>query len=136
MTSEINILPTYTLNRKPSTPLGTFGQLMDGRGNPLCLTCELPWNDNHPQTSCIPAGTYKVIRHNSPDHPDTWEVMNVPGRSAILIHNGNTKLDSRGCILVGDKFGTVNDYPAVLNSVATMQRLRAILPSDFVLTIN
>ncbi len=32
---------------------------------------------------------------------ETFEVMNVPGRSGILIHVGNSEKDTSGCILLG-----------------------------------
>lgn len=53
----------------------------------------------------IPAGTYKCIPHgwgNEPVHiRQVWEVTNVPGRTAILVHAGVTDRDTLGCILVG-----------------------------------
>lgn len=130
------LMANYILNRQPSTPDGTFGALTDADGNKICVTCELPWLDNEPRKSCIPLGVYPCIPHNSMAHPDTWEVTNVPGRSEILLHNGNIDTQSAGCILVGDSFGTLNGKPAVLNSVATLKKLRGILPDKFQLTVN
>lgn len=126
----------YFLKRTLFDPKGTFGILTDVAGKKLCLTCELPWLDNQVGKSCIPVGTYQVVWHNSPDHPDTWELMNVPDRTGILIHNGNDENDSEGCILVGDTLGSVNGLPAVLNSGATLTKLRQALPSQFTLTIS
>ena len=124
------------LTRQPSTPQGTFGTLTDADSNILCVTCEQPWNDNKVGASCIPAGTYQCIPHDSPAHPNTWEIAGVPGRSAILIHNGNTDTQSEGCILVGDSFGTINGMSAVLNSIATLDKLRGILPDNFTIIIR
>lgn len=113
----------------------TIGMLFDEEGSRLCYTLELPWHDNDPQTSCIPKGVYTYIPHNSPKHPNTWEITGVPGRSDILLHNGNTELDSQGCILVGDSTGEINGLPAVLNSVKTLNMLRGILPDTGTITI-
>jgi hypothetical protein len=132
-----NGLAVYTLKRQASTATGTLGELFNPDGTHLCYTCELPWLNNEPQTSCIPAGSYTCIPHNSPDHPNTWELANVPGRQAVLIHNGNAaEIDSKGCILVGSQTGVLNGLPAVLNSVVTLNMLRGTLPGTFSLTIQ
>lgn len=50
----------------------------------------------------IPAGTYKLAWHESPRFKRRLPILqNVPGRSYILIHAGNTDADTEGCILVG-----------------------------------
>jgi Family of unknown function (DUF5675) len=33
--------------------------------------------------------------------PPTWELTHVPGRSAVLMHVGNSTKDTEGCVLVG-----------------------------------
>ena len=126
----------YILTRNPSTADGTFGSLADADGNILCVTCELPWLNNVPQISCIPTGAYSCIPHNSSTHPNTWEITEVPNRSEILLHNGNIDTQSKGCIVVGEYMGELNGKPAVLNSVATLDKLRGILPDNFQLIIS
>lgn len=126
------------INRTQSSDLGTFGELrIDDPtvGESVCYTCEPPWRANGPD-SCIPIGTYTVIPHNSPAHPNTWEISGVSDRTAILLHNGNTEQDSLGCVLVGDSLGTVNGLPAVLDSNKTLESLRSLLPPTFQLTIT
>lgn len=50
----------------------------------------------------IPAGTYALAWHESPRFKRRLPILkNVPGRSYILIHAGNTDKDTEGCILVG-----------------------------------
>ncbi len=100
-----------------------------------CVTMELPWDDNQPDKSCIPEGAYHVIRHDSADHPNTWEITGVPSRTEILIHNGNKPTQSLGCILVGNTYGTLDGQRAVLNSVVTMAQLNAAWPDEFDITI-
>lgn len=130
-------LPLYLLTRSASSNDGTLGEIFNPDGTHLCYSCELPWLDNAPDTSCIPTGTYSCMPHNSADHPNTWELQNVPGRTAVLIHNGNAaEVDSKGCILVGDSYGTIQGFPAVLNSVATLNMLRGKLPPTFQLIIS
>ena len=46
-------------------------------------------------------------------------LMAVPGRSGIMIHEGNTPSDTRGCILVGEN----RERGKVLNSRDTLKRL-------------
>lgn len=64
-------------------------------------TLEDLWRNNQPRVSCIPTGDYRCEKHSGPRFKDVWEVKNVPGRSAILLHVGNDDTDTIGCILVG-----------------------------------
>lgn len=121
--------------RQPSTSDGTLGTWYANDNSIICYTIELPWKDNDPQVSCIPEGSYQVIPHNSLNHPNTWEIIGVPNRSSILIHNGNTEQSTLGCVCVGDSISTLNGLPAVLNSNKTLDMLRGVLPDSFLLTI-
>lgn len=82
-------------------------------GEPLCVTLELPWRDNLPNISCIPTGEYfleeriDVLLHNGSEVHRTYEVLAVEGREGILFHCGNTAKDTKGCILVGSSFDTM-----------------------------
>jgi hypothetical protein len=85
---------------------GTLGHLTVPGIAQTIFTLEEPWQDNKRQISCIPAGSYLCVPHgwekDSQKHfKRVWEVTNVPNRSAILIHAGNTLRDTMGCILVG-----------------------------------
>lgn len=82
----------------------------------LCWTLELPYRDNQKNISCIPKGKYKCIRVKSPKFGECWHVQDVPNRSEILIHTGNTHHDIQGCILLGSGVGYLNDDRAVLGS--------------------
>ncbi len=97
----------------------------------LCFTEELPDLGNKEDLSCIPYGSYHCSPHNSADHPHTWQLNDVEGRTNVLIHNGNTMKDTKGCILVGQSRGSFG----VLQSVLAMNTLRKILPNEFMLEI-
>lgn len=109
----------------------TYGVLLKD-DVPQCVTLELPWLLNVPDKSCIPAGIYQVIPHNTPDHANVWEVTGVPSRSEVLIHQGNTTADTKGCVLAGTTF-----FPGgILESVDAVNYLRKILPANFTLTVE
>lgn len=122
------------LHRTAQSDKGTFG-VLSVDGFPLCVTCELPWHNNSRSISCIPAGTYQVAPHIGTRYKNVWQLLNVPDRTAILIHEGNTIRDINGCILVGQNFGTLRGLPAVLNSKATLEMLKTRLPNHFTLEI-
>jgi len=108
----------------------TYGVLLN-QDIPLCLTLERPWGNNAPDLSCIPPGTYPCIPHNTPEKPNCWEVTQVPNRSAILFHAGNTVADSLGCILVGTEF-----FPGGIGqSQDALNYLRKTLPQNFTLNV-
>lgn len=84
---------------------GTFGVLFDG-DIPFCLTLEREWRNNEKNVSCIPRSKYICKRIESPKFGDTFEVLNVSGRTDILFHKGNIEDDSHGCIIIGEQFHT------------------------------
>jgi len=72
------------------------------------FTCEEEDLANRVSVSCIPPGQYALkrtiyVKHGYP----TFEVMDVPGRTRILFHPGNTEEDTEGCILVGLSLGVL-----------------------------
>jgi hypothetical protein len=74
--------------------------------------------------TAIPAGVYKVIVNLSPAKKRMLpRLLDVPGFSGILIHRGNTKRDSSGCILVGEN----KVKGKVINSTQYEKRLVEIL---------
>lgn len=65
----------------------------------LCKTLELPWLENQRGKSCIPVGTYSMEYSYSPAfRRNTWRLIDVPGRSGVLIHAANFTRQLRGCI--------------------------------------
>ena len=95
-------------------------------GDQVLRTLERPWNDNQRNISCFPSGTYQTAylpRSSSGKYRKVWHVREVEGRSGILIHNGNLVDHTRGCILIGTKFGKLAGRPAVLASRTGMRKL-------------
>ena len=127
-------MKTVRLIRDERTPDVTRGY-MTIEGKRVCETLEEPWRDNKPKVSCIPTGLYRVVKWDSAKYPNVWHVTDVPNRSAILIHNGNTVLHTEGCILVGNQRGVLGKLKAVLNSVVTLAGLRKLLPDEFMLEV-
>ena len=81
-------------------PQGTNGTVyIEGQATPLCYSIELPWQNNEPQISCIPEGTYPVEKRYSQKFKWHLHLKDVPGRALILIHPANKALkELRGCI--------------------------------------
>lgn len=101
-------------------------------------TLEEPWKNNEKKISCIPSGVYECATHNSIKFSEVWKLENVPERTAILIHSGNTTDDIEGCILVGLDHGMLNKKRAVLRSRDALAVLRAAIGAhnSFQLTID
>jgi len=100
-----------------------------------CYSLELPWKDNQRNISCIPAGTYTVTIRLSHKYGRVYWVLDVPGRSYILIHSGNwagdvskgLKTHTNGCILLGKFNGTLQKQRAVLCSRPTITKFMNLL---------
>lgn len=113
--SEAATLMKIRLSRVTEYNGATMGVLcFDDK--PEILTLEEAYRANERNISCIPDGKYKVKRVRSARFGITFEVQDVPERSGILFHSGNTVADTEGCILVGQRYGTLAGKPAILNS--------------------
>lgn len=125
----------FRIMREPSDAQQTLGQatLYDGLQKVFeCKTLELDWQDNEPRQSCIPKGRYTCKPYSSPKYPNVYQVMNVPGRSYILIHSGNYHTDILGCILVGSAHTDINGdgYKDVVSSKNTLDKIRSIIGNN------
>lgn len=121
--------------------LGTL-QILNSVGDEVFKTDTLELADlgNKPQVSCIPKGIYDVLKV-----PPTsaipylhLAIQNVPNRSGICIHTGNYNSQIRGCVLVGKGYGDMNGDGEldIKNSKVTFDKLMAIVPDNFKLTIE
>jgi hypothetical protein len=85
----------------------------------------------------IPAGTYLCKPFSGAKYKNVYQVMDVPGRSAILLHHGNLETDTLGCILLGNRVGEINGQPAVLDSRRCFKRFRELIgENEFTLVIE
>lgn len=140
----------YKLTRFKQNKKATWGVLFDEEDRVLCRTLEMPWKNNfrddiktkNNEASCIPEGVYNVKSYSSRKYPNVWQILDVPNRTKILIHQGNfvsnetEKSDTTGCILVGDRHTERKSIPIVTNSKDTLDSLRSLLPSEFELKIE
>jgi hypothetical protein len=117
-----------TLARSPSTDQGTFGRLSYGKQ--ASYTLELPWRDNARQRSCIPPGKYVCRIVNSPKFGRVYNVTNVPGRSAVLLHSANLAGDVdkgyttqlHGCLAPCLRMGVMRNTAGVMQSAGLLSR--------------
>lgn len=129
-------MKTIRLIRTSTSVHGTEGIL--SCDNLLLYTLELPWRDNTPNISCIPAAKYQVAPRRSPKFGDTYHVQDVPQRTHILIHAGNFAGDTtqhlkshvQGCILVGRQRGFIGHQRAVLSSRLAMNDFRDLMDKE------
>ncbi len=86
--------------------------------------------------SRIPAGVYTCKPYSSVKHPNVYEIMDVPNRTAILLHTGNRESETLGCILIGNKMATKPE-PMIYESKKCFERFRTLIGHEsFTLTIE
>ena len=96
-----------------------------------CDTLEPQWRDLKTQQkvmgkTAIPEGEYKIVMSPSAKfHRNMPYLKDVPQFEGIMIHPGNTVEDTRGCILVGTKYGA-----GLANSRAKFEKIMKILNSE------
>lgn len=113
-------------------------------GYPELISYELPDHDNQPHISCIPTGKYRctqVWRRQTSGGmliPRTFEVQNVPNRSGILFHVGNTAKDTNGCILLGLRLGGQKPYLGISESAIAFKKFNELTVgwTEFILNIT
>jgi hypothetical protein len=108
-------------------------------GELICKTLELPWRENRRAVSCIPDGSYRVIKQPpKPDRPYPYfRLPHVEGRSGILIHRGTNPLHSKGCILVGGRFKDIEtEFPTLGESADKLTWMTNNLPHEFELIVR
>ncbi len=106
---------------------GTLGLLqIEGMDHRPLFTLENPQRATSVD-SLIPAGVYKCKPYSGTKFKDVYEVCDVPGRSAILFHSGNTEADTLGCILVGLSGDALAKHPRIGNSREALDHLRELV---------
>jgi len=125
-----------TLTRLVYESEQVLGYFFDGLDR-LCCTLEPEWDDNMVKVSCITPGVYKVVSRYSAKYGHHFHVLDVKGRTLILIHFGNYNSDTIGCIIVGNNHTDINNDGCrdVTSSKVTMKKLINYLPKEFELRI-
>ena len=123
------------LTRFAATPFGTFGRMVL-EDNTQFYTCENRWNENRVGASCIlpepgpDTMLYDLVRDTTGKHQH-YRLLDVPDRTDIEIHVGNTDLESRGCILVGLGLGWSQKYRwGITESLVAIDTLHRKLGDD------
>ncbi len=128
------------LLRLVQDPVQTLGEMFFYKGLDKIFECkilELPDRDNKKRISRINSGTYHVVRRQSPKYGHHFHVLDVEGRTLILIHLGNYYTDTKGCLLAGSSFSDINKdgHRDVVSSRNTMNKMLQAVPEEFELTI-
>lgn len=109
----------------------------------VLYTLELPWIEDAdhpggvPNHSCVPAGIYALVLHDTAKHPKTFALVNEAlgvihesdasqpnARVACLIHIANFPNELEGCIGVGTAAGTC----VVRSSRMALDEFKAAVP--------
>ena len=132
--APVNTIPRVLLKRFEYHNGCTVGRLeFEDFG---CYTLEPEWRNNEIAKSCIPTGEYTCVRRRSPKYGYTYWLQGTDPRTWVLIHPGNLAKHTRGCILLGMRFGWINKQRAILNSRKAIRRFETIMNKEpFRLTI-
>ena len=118
--------PVVELIRLETGQEGTFGVLRINK-KILGFVLEPPDKLNKANVSHIPSGQYLCRQWNSSRYGKTYAVMDVPERTGILFHAGNTVQDTAGCLLLGSSIGKLRGDRAVMNSGTTFREFIRLL---------
>lgn len=106
----------------------------------LCKTLELPWKENNRNVSCIPEGSYIMVKEaTSTKHPyPHFRILNVQDRSGILVHRLTYVKHLLGCIGVGSAHTDLNadGTPDIIDSTLTLEKLYLSHDSEIHLLIR
>lgn len=118
---------TVHIVRDQSGPSGVFGTLLTDSGYGAYTLEPAVDRAEHP---CIPEGCYRAELRPHPKHGVCYELVDVPGRTSILIHWGNFQRDTEGCILVGNAIGEIGNEPAILQSKDAYSRFMSDMATE------
>lgn len=131
----------FTLKRLNSDALTTAGELIDSAGAHLCATLELAYHaPKLAGRTRIPAGTYKLafrgwshfdkvyeerVERDGQAYRGMIEICDVPGFAAVLFHCGNSRMDTKACILTGEQVRQQGDEHVIPGGMSLPAFLRA-----------
>ena len=79
----------------------------------------------------VPSGSYGLGWRLSPSKGRyLYEVKDVPFRSGVLIHIGNTHVDTTGCILLGMAIGQMGEVPGILQSRIAINLFHEVMNTE------
>lgn len=138
------------IQRDSLGPIAATGKLTIGELS--VFTLEDPWANNKPFASCIPAGEYRLVPHESAKYGRIWAMVNpdlgvyhqpadIPAGkrgaarfACLFVHSGNTDDDVEGCVCVGLTRGMAHNAksnrpePHVFDSRKAVAKVVAALP--------
>lgn len=114
------------------------GKAVNGDDTFSFVTLEPSWVLNETSVSCIPTGEYETEKRQSAKFSNHFHLKDVPDRSYILIHAGNYRKDTEGCIVVGNGFARVDsdNQLDVSTSSVTLAEVLALMPDKFLTIIQ
>jgi len=132
-----NLVPIVEVIRLEELRFGTFGVLKINK-QVFCWTLEPEDRLNAVGISSIDPQQYRCKRYHSEKYGECFKVVDVTGRTAILIHWLNIEDDTEGCIGLGDSIGFVKNKKAILNSKRTFALFMSIMEDidEFILSIS
>lgn len=97
-----------------------------------CFLLEQMDLSNAPYESCIPVGLYKLkLGHFNAGGYKAYEVQDVPIRTLIKMHVGNTVKNIWGCLCPGDAIHIFSSGMwGVLNSESTFNKFMDVMEGD------
>jgi hypothetical protein len=123
-TSLSTNVTNLVVRRERQTSDAIFGTILIDGGK-VCFSMERT-------AVCIPIGTYPGCKRFSPHLNRIVVGIDVPGRTDIEGHNANLPGQIRGCIA----FGSSIDGDALDSSIAALEKVLALLPQTFTVTIS
>lgn len=132
----IHIPIVEIIRLETSYEAGTFGKLRINK-KLFCDTLEPKKYWNEESVSAIPAGQYTCERNATQLNSvlrlgitETFQIMNVPFRTYVKFHPGNTDDDTEACVLLGQYIEKLRGDRAILNSGNTFKAFMKLL-EDF-----
>ena len=134
---QLELIPTVKLIRLEEGAQGTFGVLIIC-GQVFCFTLEPSDWLNERNISSIPVQQYKCVRTMSSRFGETFEIVDVPGRSHVLFHAGKLVQHTKGCVLLVQYFDRLEGNRVGVNSRKTFKKFMEIMKDTdvFHLTIK
>ena len=116
---------------------GTFG-VMKLNKEVFCVTLEPPDIENTKNISSIPAQQYLCRRIISPKYSECFEIQDIPNRDHVLFHAGNVVEHTKGCVILAEHYGKLQENRAILNSGNTFKKFMKLMEgyNEFHLTIR